>query len=198
MKIDALHTAVRDILEHEPSGHDYSHALRVLKNAELLIDDTVDHNVIFGACLVHDLIDDKLDNHFRRTIEEVRQILSDCTATTTETNHIIEIIQTMSFRHNQVPSSLEGQVVQDADRLDAIGAIGIARTFAYGGANHRKMYDVDTTNGQDTVSHFYQKLFVLESKMNTKKATHIAKERTRFMKQFLSTLYYEIGHTPSN
>lgn len=197
MNIDALHITVRDILEDEPSGHDYSHAQRVLKNAELLIDATMDHNVIFAACLVHDLMDDKLENQFTRNIEEVKQILCDCGATTSETNHIIAIIQTMSFRHNQIPSSIEGQIVQDADRLDAIGAIGIARTFAYGGANHRKMYDIDTTNGQDTVSHFYQKLFLLESKMNTKKAKHIAKERTRFMKQFLSTLYYEIGHTPS-
>jgi uncharacterized protein len=197
MNEEKLHSIVQDILQDEPSGHDYLHALRVLMNARKLLNDTHQQNVIIASCLVHDLLDDKLDRIYQRTPQEVVDILSSCDLSSTDIEHTLHIIQTMSYRTKTTPSTEEGQIVQDADRLDAIGAIGIARTFAYGGANHRKMYDLKTTNGEDTVSHFYQKLFQLENLMNTTQAKHLAKERTRFMKQFLSTLYYEIGHTPS-
>ena len=92
----------------------------------------------------------------------------------------------------KTPDSLEGKIVQDADRLDALGAIGIARTFSYGGKNNRLIYDPTTNDGTDSRSHFYQKLLVLKNLMNTDKAKKEAEVRTEYMIAFLETLEMEI------
>ena len=121
-------------------------------------------------------------------------------------NEIIKIIKTMSFKGGVVDSSqdtIEGKVVQDADRLDAIGAIGIARTFAYGGSKNRVIYDpnikpinfnsLDEVKSSDnhTINHFYEKLLKLKDRMNTKSAKEIAIARHKYMEEFLNEFYYE-------
>ena len=97
----------------------------------------------------------------------------------------------ISFSKGNIPFSLEGKIVQDADRLDALGAIGIARTFAYGGKNERMIYNPDKNDNMDSISHFYNKLLKLKDFMNTKEAKKIAENRTQYMNEYLNNFYNE-------
>lgn len=188
-----LKKTVKMKLEHEPSGHDYSHALRVLNNS-LIISTGLDvnHDLIKVCCLVHDLIDEKLEEQYKCTPTEVADLLVECECSTSFINDVFDIINRMSYRKNEKLSSLEGRLVQDSDRLDALGAIGIARTFAFGGANHRKIVD-DGENVLTSVGHFYDKLFKLEGLMNTENAKIEAHKRTVFMIDFIEQLKLETG-----
>ena len=122
----------------------------------------------------------------------MKDILHKVGLTLQQVNQVLDIIQSISFSSGKVPDSLEGKIVQDADRLDALGAIGIARTFSYGGKNNRLIYDPTTNAGTDSRSHFYQKLLVLKNLMNTDKAKKEAEVRTEYMIAFLETLEMEI------
>ena len=104
---------------------------------------------------------------------------------------MIHIIENVSYSKGNTPSSLEGKIVQDADRLDALGAIGIARTFAYGGNNNRLIYSPGSNDDSDSVYHFYDKLFKLTELMNTANAKEVAIKRTKFMKEYLTRFYAE-------
>ncbi len=106
-------------------------------------------------------------------------------------NEVINIIENVSYSKGNIPKTLVGKIVQDADRLDALGAIGIARTFAYGGNNKRLIYNPGSSDNSDSVYHFYDKLFKLTELMNTANARAIAIERTKFMKDFLLKFYNE-------
>ena len=90
-----------------------------------------------------------------------------------------------------IPTDIEGKIVQDADRLDALGAIGIARTFAYGGSKGREMYNPDCSDGSDSIYHFYEKLLLLKDKMNTDSGKRFANERDEFLRKFLEQFYNE-------
>lgn len=192
MDINIIKEFVRNKLEKEPTGHDYLHALRVYKNSMLLIDEYVDKNVIMVSALIHDLIDHKLDEEFKTSKEDVMLLLKEAELTDEQVEHIIEIIENISFSKGNIPESKEGKIVQDADRLDALGAIGIARTFSYGGKHKRLIYDPQTKDGDDSVSHFYQKLFLLKDKMNTTLGRKEAIKRTEYMEEFISTFYNEV------
>lgn len=190
---DKLHSFVEEKLGNEPSGHDYAHALRVLENARLISNTLdVDHDLIFVSALVHDLIDDKLESQYRSSKEEVIELLQSVQCDESFIDRLFDIIEHMSFRKGEVLDSVEGQLVQDADRLDALGAIGIARTFAFGGAKHRSILDHDD-NKETSVGHFYDKLFTLTDLMNSKEAKTEAENRTRFMKEFIEELQRETG-----
>lgn len=193
MNIKLIETFVKHKLRNEPTGHDYLHALRVLKNAKKLVEDDVDKEVIYACCLVHDLIDEKLAEQYKVSIDMLQTILKEANASESQQALIFEIINNMSFRSGKIPFSKEGKIVQDADRLDAIGAIGIARAFSYGGNKGRPLYCNTTQDGEDTVSHFYQKLLHLADKMNTTKAKKLASKRTLFLQTFLDQLENEIG-----
>ena len=104
-------------------------------------------------------------------------------------NDVIYIIEYVSYSKGKVPSSIEGKIVQDADRLDALGAIGIARTFAYGGNNNRLIYNPGSKDDSDSIYHFYDKLFKLTDLMNTDNARSIAVKRTKLMKDYLDSFY---------
>ncbi|KKW31487.1 MAG: Metal dependent phosphohydrolase [Candidatus Uhrbacteria bacterium GW2011_GWA2_52_8d] len=135
-----------------------------------------------------------------------REILTEHGVDSVVADHVAKIISTMSFKGAGVPTpmeTLEGKIAQDADRLDAIGAIGIARTFAYGGNKNREMYNPEQkpathdskeayfNSGSHTINHFYEKLLLLKDRMNTPAAKEIAQGRHEFMEQFLERFYQE-------
>ncbi len=193
MNLENIMKYVESKLANESSGHDYLHALRVLKNAELLVEgNDVNKEVIFISCLIHDLIDDKLDDINKETKNNIVEKLKTENINKNDITHIISIIENMSYSKGKKLNTLEGEIVQDADRLDALGAIGIARTFAFGGKKGRLIYNPNSLNDTDSLSHFHQKLYKLVALMNTKKGREIAVNRTNFMKDFEKKLLREI------
>ena len=194
MDLMYIENKVRQYHSSDTTGHDFSHIERV-KNTALKIAayyPDADIDIICCAALLHDVADHKLINKedTDRVIAMMRSWIEEAGGSDTATRHILHICQNISFssRDKNESLSLEGQIVQDADRLDAIGAIGIARTFAYGGAKGRKMYN---DNGRDTLSHFYEKLLVIKELMNTHIGRQMAIERHLFMEEFLSHFYDE-------
>lgn len=199
----------KDILLDEGTGHDWQHALRVEKNArdiaydELTADEWARVQV---ACWVHDLVDKKVKN--RLSLEEVRVILLAADASEDEIADILHTIEFLSFSKNiekRHQLSHVGEIVQDADRLDAIGAIGIARTFYYGGSQGHKLYHSHDLSKEDelttkhsrreenVVDHFYEKLLGLEGVMNTASGKAEAARRTVVMRKFLAEFFGEVG-----
>ena len=199
---------VRQKLEGEGSGHDWWHIYRVWKTAiHIGKEEKADMFVVELTALLHDIADWKFCGG-DDTVgpKEARKILFKLEVSEEVIVHVCEIISTMAFKGAGVKSivrTLEGKVVQDADRLDAIGAIGIARVFAYGGHKGRAIYDPEhkpvlhKTKEEyikaegSSVNHFYEKLLLLKELMNTDSAKKIAKERHKFMEEYLDRFYKE-------
>ena len=196
--IEKIKEDIKVLFENEASGHDYEYSIRVYNNS-LLINKMVKGNefIISLATLLHDVDDSKV---FKTSnFENARLIMDKYSVDRLIIEQVIEVISTVSFKggNNDIPKTIEGEVVQDADRLDAIGAIGIARAFTYGGYHKRKMYDPNIpprdkmtieeyrSNNGTTINHFYEKLIKLESSMNTTVGRKIASERTKFLKEYL-------------
>jgi uncharacterized protein len=195
-QIELIKQYVRMKLQDEHTGHDYYHSIRVMNNAMRISENmNVDTALIQVCCLVHDLIDYKVVEDINQAKKDLVAILLQAEYSTEEIDRIFEIIENISFSKGNVPSTLEGKIVQDADRLEALGAIGIARTFAYGGKNNRLIYDPEHKGNDDSIAHFYDKLLTLEDKMNTENGFIIAKERTNYMKDFLDRFYQEWNGT---
>ena len=165
---------VKDLLAKEYSGHDYYHCIRVYNNAMLICKDMdCDKQLVSVASLLHDVDDAKLFDS--KDYDNARKILNDLNYEKDFIEKVINIIKDVSFKGKDsvIPCSLEGKIVQDADRLDAIGAIGIARTFAYGGNHNRLIYDPSIkpnlnmdynqykNANNPTINHFYEKLLIL-------------------------------------
>ena len=197
------------LLHNQSPAHDFQHILRVYKNAEAISkqEESVDLDVVLAAALLHDLIvypkgSSKTINSADDSAEIAKKILSECKDYPREKiEKVADAIKIHSYSKKLVPSTLEGKILQDADRLDAIGAIGIARTFSVGGSENRPLYNpsdpfckserqLDDT--QWTLDHIKSKLMVLKNSMHTKTAKKIAKERTEFMELFLNQLQKEI------
>lgn len=191
--IDKVKEYVRLKLDHESTGHDYEHAIRVYENAKILLKGNYNELVLVSA-LVHDLIDDKISTDKDRDKQDLFTFLSNY-YDEKFISFVDEIIENISFRTGRVPTSFEGKIVQDADRLDSLGAVGIARTFAFGGKHSRNLYKPGTN---DTISHFYDKLLKLSDLMNTKQGKREALRRTKFMKKFLKEFYKEVGVSSPN
>lgn len=210
MNLLAIEEFSRGVLEDDTTGHDWKHALRVEKNArkisppELTQEET---EIIQAACWLHDTIDEKIDDRKRQTVMDVQQLLQENEATPEQIENILFIIQNLSFSKNitqKIELNILGQVVQDADRLDAIGAVGIARTFYYGGSKGNPIYDNEKPRSQNeltadnyrkptsVINHFYEKLLLLEQQMNTALGTKEANKRTKFMRDYLKQFYSEI------
>ena len=191
---DALEL-MRKIHTSDASGHVVFHVQRVYQMAMNLASYyEVDIEVVALASILHDLDDPKISEN----THDVDRFLENAMILDNQKESIKEIIQNMSFskqKEGAMVQSLEGKIVQDADRLDAIGAIGIARCFAYGGSKHRPMYLGDNDDNS-SLAHFYQKLLKLEDLMNLEESRIIAHERTQLMKDFLSHFHEEfnIGH----
>ncbi|MCV9932364.1 HD domain-containing protein [Flavobacterium sp. LS1R47] len=201
-------TFVKEKLNDAEGGHDWFHIERVYKNALLIAENTpCDSTVVKLGALLHDIADSKFHNG-DETIgpRTARLFLESENASEEIITHVVKIIENISYKGGNFEkkfSSIELDIVQDADRLDAIGAIGIARAFHYGGFKDRTIYDPSITpvtnmtkeeykkNNAPTINHFYEKLLLLKDKMNTATGKEIAAERHRFMETFLSQFYAE-------
>lgn len=211
MEIEKIYAYAKSIHEKDATGHDFHHIQRVEKLAHsiALKEKTTkeEQEVVQASALLHDVIDDKLVQDTAKATEEVESLLQDAGATDTEMETIMEIISNLSYSKNltrryALPKT--GQIVQDADRLDALGAIGIARTFYYGGNKGNPMYDETSPRALEdltqesyrqsasVVNHFYEKLLVLHTTMNTAEGKRLAAQRTAFMKDYLEVLFAEI------
>jgi len=203
--LEQLQKEVRKKISNNPA-HDFDHIMRVYKNAEKLTKkEKVNTKLVLCAVLLHDIVnykkyDKRSKNSSTKSAIMARQILSKYNFSNSEIKVITDAIRDHSFSKNKTPSTLEGKILQDADRLDAIGAIGIARAFAVSGSEARPFYSgIDPfcskrkPNDQKwAVDHFYRKLLKLEKLMNTKSAKIEAKKRTKVLKSFLSELKHEI------
>ena len=199
---------VKTELQNAEGGHDWFHIERVYKNALLISEsENVDIMIVALAALLHDIADSKFHNGDENIGPfKARQFLNGQNVSEEIIEHVIKIIENVSFgggNKTQTFHSKELEVVQDADRLDAIGAIGIARTFNYGGFKGRKLYDSKIrpnlnlspseykASNAPTINHFYEKLLLLKDGMNTETGCQIAADRHRFMESFLQQFYDE-------
>lgn len=207
--VEATKVFVKQQLENAEGGHDWFHTIRVFNNAKLIAKgENVDDLVVALGALLHDIADSKFHDGDETIGPRVaREFLFEHNVDSSVIEHVVKIIENISFNKSLEAGekfiSLELQVVQDADRLDAIGAIGIARCFNYGGFKNRKMFDPDIQPNLNmtkeeykkskapTINHFYEKLLLLKDKMNTKTGKRIAKERHKYMEEFLDQFYSE-------
>lgn len=207
--LEEIDKIVANIMTNKYVGHDYFHVDRVRKNALKIAShyDNIDLFIVEAAALLHDIADYKFydgDEDIGR--EVARNILLELGVDFETTDKIAYIVANVSFKGLgvKVPVlSIEGQIVQDADRLDAIGAIGVARTFAYGGSKGHPLYDPNVkpvchtsmaaykTSTAPVINHFYEKLLHLKEKMNTEIAKDLAKDRHAFIEDFLKQFYKE-------
>ncbi|MDR6883648.1 HD domain-containing protein [Bacillus sp. 3255] len=202
----AAEALVKEKLERDSSGHDWWHIYRVVQTTKrIAAREGADAFVCELAALLHDVADEKLNADPAAAQRELEAWLADSGTPAAAVDHVLEIIGTMSFKGGARPPmrTLEGQVVQDADRLDAIGAVGISRVFAYSGWKGRPIHDpsvmvrehmtaAEYRSGNDTaINHFYEKLLKLKELMNTAYARQLAEERHRFMEQYLAQFYAE-------
>ncbi|MEQ6855489.1 HD domain-containing protein [Lysinibacillus capsici] len=200
-----LMNKVREIYDQFDASHDFQHIERVYQNALAILhsEPTADEEVVKIAVLLHDVSDKK----YTDSKEKEEQLIAELPVSECKKQHIRDCIAQVSFNggNELEATSLEAKIVRDADRLDAIGAIGIARTFAYGGAKGRKLYDKEEEartnmseseyrqNNTASVTHFYEKLLLLKDLMVTEKGKQMALERHQFMESFLKQLQHEIG-----
>ena len=207
-QINKTITFVKQQLANAEGGHDWFHIERVYKNALLIAkNEQVDLLVVQLGALLHDIADSKFHNGDETIGPRLaREFLLKSNVDTTVIEHVIKIIENISFKggnEHQKFHSPELDVVQDADRLDALGAIGIARTFNYGGFKNRPLFDPNIkpnlkmtkeeykSSTAPTINHFYEKLLLLKDKMNTKTGKRIAESRHRFMENYLDQFYAE-------
>ena len=197
---------IRKLFAGESSGHDASHTMRVYRTATALArQENADLTVVQLAALLHDADDRKLSPETCEGKDRAVAFLREHGCEEPLIRRVVSIIGEVSFRGKDSvkPSTIEGACVQDADRLDAIGAVGIARAFAYGGHHGRAMYDPDIPPNTDmdaktyyssqstTLNHFEEKLFLLRGMMNTEAAKRLAEQRDRFMRGFVSEFLAE-------
>ena len=199
---------VKEKLENAEGGHDWFHIERVFKNSILISKSEVcDTTVVKLGALLHDIADSKFHDGDETVGPRIaREFLESENVDQETITHVVNIIENISYKGGNFEkkfSSIELDVVQDADRLDAIGAIGIARAFNYGGFKNRTIYDPKIApnsgmtkeeykkNDSPTLNHFYEKLLLLKDKMNTETGKQIAQERHRYMEGFLAQFYAE-------
>ena len=182
----------RDIFAGDSGGHDLDHTIRVYRTAVRLAEaEGADPLTVALAALLHDADDRKLSPQTHESLGRARDFLHSHGVAEEMGEKILRIISQVSFSGGKVPDTLEGKCVQDADRLDAMGAIGIARTFAYGGSRGRRIHDPAGVDKTTSVQHFYDKLLKLESLMNTETGRKLARERHMYMEDFLRRFYAE-------
>ena len=199
---------VRKMLENAEAGHDWWHVYRVWNTTRMLLKtEDADPLVCELGALLHDIADHKFFKKEERNGPEIASAwLKEQGLDPERIGKVVNIIENISFKGGVTATddkSQELQVVQDADRLDAMGAIGIARAFNYGGYKNRKLYDPDikpvtytsekeyTASMSPTINHFYEKLLLLKDLMNTQTGKKLAEERHKFMEEFLNRFLNE-------
>ncbi len=205
-QLKAMEQYAKRVLDSDTSGHDWSHIERVVNTTKTIAEvEEADLFICEAAALLHDVIDDKIVQDPADALKELKKFLTSIEVTPKEIEEIESIITKMSFKNHQENQelSLEGRVVQDADRLDAIGAIGIARVMCYSGSSGRpihhpnmklrkQMTAEEYRNGESTaIMHFYEKLLKLKDLMNTDYGKKLAKGRHEFLEMYLEQFYAE-------
>ncbi|MDA3820896.1 MAG: HD domain-containing protein, partial [Candidatus Delongbacteria bacterium] len=205
MQNQALAGKIKNRYLHDGSGHDWFHILRVRNMAVYIAgNENANKTEVELLALLHEFTDHKLVKDPEKGLKEARTHLKNEAVSDAVADKIISLVPLISFSSAEVTSEplvLTGKIVQDADRLDAMGAIGIARTFAYGGSKGRKIYDPDINpvrykneseyhaSSSPTINHFYEKLLLLKDMMHTDTAKTIARERhdvmVRYHEQFM-------------
>ena len=203
--IDSLKDEVKELTKNDPA-HDFAHIMRVYKNAQNICkQEKANEKLVLSAVLLHDIVFYPKSNKLSKisSIESAKKsklILKKYDYSKKEIIIISDAIRDHSFSQKKTPQTIEGKILQDADRLDALGAIGIARVFATGGSLKRSFYNINDPFCKYripddkiwTIDHFYQKLFKLESLMNTKSGKIEAKIRTRILREFLNQIKQEL------
>lgn len=206
--IDNTILFVKESLQNAEASHDWFHVERVYKNALLIaMEQECNLDIVKLGALLHDIADSKFHNGDETIGPKVaREFLESQKASEEVVTNVVNIIENISFKGGNFEkkfTSTELDIVQDADRLDALGAIGIARTFNYGGFKNRPLYlpnvapnlqmtkEEYKNSAAPTLNHFYEKLLLLKDKMNTKTGKKLALERHKFMENFLSQFYAE-------
>ncbi|MFV0181968.1 HD domain-containing protein [Empedobacter falsenii] len=178
----------------EGTGHDYFHIERVVTNAKKILEtEDADPFLVELAAWTHDIGDYKLHDGVDKSEKLIKAFLASIQVEEETIVRILEIVSQVSFSKGNKPTTIEAEIVQDADRLDAIGAVGIARCFAYGGSVGSVLYNpYDNSKDASSVQHFYDKLFRLKDLMNTKTAKQIAEKRHLYMENFIQEFYQEV------
>ena len=197
---------IKEVFQNDFSGHDLFHSMRVYRTAINIAEaEHADLEVVALAALLHDVDDRKLSPATAEKKENATRFMRSQNVPESEIRQVCQIIDEVSFKGTDSvrPSTPEGKCVQDADRLDALGAIGIARTFAYGGSHNRVIHDPELppqtamnqaqyySSKSTSLNHFYEKLFLLEGMMNTETGKAIARKRTQYMQQFVDEFLNE-------
>lgn len=205
--IEKAKNFAKGLMEADSSGHDYFHALRVLHLAEQIAsrEKNVDMELVQLMAILHDVDDRKLSPETFENLDRARAFLNENGVPRERIERIVSGIRQISFKGKDsvAPNTVEAKCVQDADRLDAIGAIGIARTFAFGGSRGSQMYDPSepprlnmdaeayANTRSHTINHFYEKLLLLKDLMNTETGKQMAEHRHKFMESYLEEFYAE-------
>ena len=203
--LDLIKTDIKKIMHNDPA-HDFDHIMRVYKNAQQIIKkEKVNETLVLSAVLLHDIAsfpksDKRSKNSSIESAKKAKTILKKYDFTSDEITIVCDAISEHSFSQKKIPKTIEGKILQDADRLDALGAIGIARVFATGGSLRRQFYNLDDPFCKKripddkiwTLDHFFEKLLKLEFLMNTNSGKIEAKKRTKILKNFLKQLKHEI------
>lgn len=197
-RIEVIKKFIRENMGHEFEAHDYLHAFRVLHNGETIIEEMlkfhecnendINQGVIYTACLVHDFIDKKLFEDVDKQMEELKELLEEDKYIDKEIEEIVYIIDNISYSKGVIPNSLNGKIVQDADRLDALLSIGVLRPFTYGTKHNRPMYD----DPLSSLSHYIEKKLRLEEMLNTKGAKSICRDKAQITYIYLAYLLDEL------
>jgi uncharacterized protein len=207
--LEQILRTVELLLHYQSPAHDFQHILRVYRNAEMISkkEEGADLDIVLAAALLHDLVvypkgSMKAKHSADESADIAKKILSEYNYYSTEKiEKVVYAIRTHSYSKKLIPSTLEGKILQDADRLDAIGAIGIARTFSVGGSENRSLYnptdpfcesDRELDDTRWILDHIKKKLLILKNSMHTKTAKEIAEQRTDFIESFLNKLRSEI------
>lgn len=205
--INALSNDVQELFEGEGTGHDWWHIHRVMHNAIYIAEqEGAEVEIVQIAALLHDVGDHKFHDEKDASEKMITKMLKKYKVSNDFIDEIVGIVSEVSFKGADVttnPTSIEAKCVQDADRLDAIGAIGIARAFAFGGNRNRMIYDPNVapkmhtdfeaykSDKGHTINHFYEKLLLLKGRMQTETGRAMAEERHQFMETFLKQFYHE-------
>ncbi|MBZ9630941.1 HD domain-containing protein [Salegentibacter sp. LM13S] len=206
--LENTETFVKQSLRNAEGGHDWFHIQRVWNNAKLITkNENADLFIVELGALLHDIADSKFYNGDESVGPKMAsEFLQKQQVSIEIIDHVVKIIENVSFKGGNIQqefNSIELEIIQDADRLDALGAIGIARTFNYGGFKGRALYDPEIepemnmskeeykTSNAPTINHFYEKLLLLKDRMNTKTGREIAQKRHQFMELYLEQFYAE-------
>jgi len=203
--LDSIKNEIIKIMDNDPA-HDFDHVMRVYTNAKKIVkEEKADEKLVLSAVLLHDIVSYPKSSKRSKfsSIDSAKKskiILKKYGFSEKEITIVSDAIKDHSFSQNKVPETLEGKILQDADRLDALGAIGIARVFATSGSLNRPFYNIDdpfcTKRNPDddlwAIDHFFNKLLKLESLMNTRSGKIEAKKRTNVLQEFLKQLKDEI------